>query len=415
MDEQAAAATEPLLTRKELRQRDDGARALLESREQPPGQRPQPAPDRPAPGTPGPRVSAPAVTSPGVTGDDAGQLPYDWQMLPAAAQSARYTPLTVRHLSPFKRLFRILGRAVENFLGGLWRLIKLTVITVLSAAVLWTALGYLAPDFASKTNHLLASYGISAPSLNPLAPAYKGFKPPVTDSADKTAPPPGVEASNHRLGTPAPFSGTSSSYAFMQSDAGQPFVSYDPCRPIHYVMRPSNAPAGSDRIVAEAVSAVSRATGFIFINDGATDEAPSAKRPVYQPDRYGDRWAPVLIAWQTQAEEPRFILSELQESRTTLGLGGSNSATEPGKGIVYVTGQVKLNAAALGAMSRRPGGDEAVTAVVKHELAHVVGLAHVPDPTQLMATTMSESVHNFAAGDLTGLARLGSGPCRPGL
>jgi hypothetical protein len=38
------------------------------------------------------------------------------------------------------------------------------------------------------------------------------------------------------------------------------------------------------------------ATGFKFVFDGMTDEAPNKERKAYQPDRYKDRCAPVLIA-----------------------------------------------------------------------------------------------------------------------
>lgn len=64
-------------------------------------------------------------------------------------------------------------------------------------------------------------------------------------------------------------------------------------------------------------------------------------------------------------------------------------------------------------MSRQRGGNRSVTAIVKHELAHVVGLGHVGDSTQLMAASASVEVSDFSAGDLTGLAMLGSGKCRP--
>lgn len=49
-----------------------------------------------------------------------------------------------------------------------------------------------------------------------------------------------------------------------------------------------------------------------------------------------------------------------------------------------------------------------------HELANVVGLDHVDDPTQLM-NPEGTNVTEFAAGDLAGLARLGGGQCVPEL
>lgn len=133
-------------------------------------------------------------------------------------------------------------------------------------------------------------------------------------------------------------------------------AAYDPCRPIHYVVRPLNATEGADEKIEEAVAGC-HGPPDLFSSTTAT---PQRLRP------------------QT-----------------------------------YVTGQVRLNAAALGTMSRQRGGNRSVTAIVKHELAHVVGLGHVGDSTQLMAASASVEVSDFSAGDLTGLAMLGSGKCRP--
>lgn len=427
MDDQSVDVVDPPLTRRELRRREEAARAPLTAPEPAMEQLPHPAPEPAAAPLPGPR-SSPSGRVPQWAIDEAAGRPaqdtawrapdrpqYDWQAITAAPGHAAFVPPAVRYPSPVKRFFRAVGRAIGNFFGGLWSLIKFLVLSALFTAALWTALTYLAPGFTGAARHLLASHGIIGPEINPVAPAYSGVKPPGTGSSDGTSPPPGVEESGHRLGTPAPVTGGSNSYAFMGKGTDQPFISYDPCRPIHYVVRPSNAPAGGDKMITEAVAAVSRATGFVFVNDGPTDEAPATDRPAYQPQRYGNRWAPVLFAWETQAEQPQFTENLLPGSRTTLGLGGSMAVTVDGEDSTYVTGQVRLNAAALGSMSYGPDGNGAVTAAVEHELAHVVGLDHVADPTQLMAATMSERVHGFAAGDLTGLAMLGNGMCRPGV
>ena len=46
---------------------------------------------------------------------------------------------------------------------------------------------------------------------------------------------------------------------------------------------------------------------------------------------------------------------------------------------------------------------------VLHELGHLVGLAHVDAPAQLMYP--QGHIASFAPGDLRGLAAAGSGPC----
>ncbi len=59
-------------------------------------------------------------------------------------------------------------------------------------------------------------------------------------------------------------------------------------------------------------------------------------------------------------------------------------------------------------------GTEHVRAVIMHEFGHVLGLDHVGDPSQLMYEGPSYRT-SFAAGDLAGLARLGTGACVPQL
>ena len=50
-------------------------------------------------------------------------------------------------------------------------------------------------------------------------------------------------------------------------------------------------------------------------------------------------------------------------------------------------------------------------AIVMHELAHVVGLTHVPARDELMNAKNDSGMLGFGPGDLEGLRRLGSGPC----
>jgi len=223
------------------------------------------------------------------------------------------------------------------------------------------------------------------------------------------SPSPGHEESAHPLGGPAPLFAASDSYRFMaqQADGTTP-VAYDPCRPVHYVIRRQGEPARGGQIVTDAVLRVSQATGLRFVYDGQTSEAPSPQRLLYQPSRYGDRWAPVLISWVTPNENPDFAAD-------LTGLGGSTNVGFPNQPSAYVTGAVELDAGQITSILQRHDGRQVVRGIVLHELGHVVGLGHVTDANQLMYPESQPGVTDFGAGDLAGLATLGKGACLPNL
>ena len=187
-------------------------------------------------------------------------------------------------------------------------------------------------------------------------------------------------------------------------DEGRP-ARWDPCTPISYVVQAGWIPDAGRRDLAEALRRLSEASGLRFVDEGDTDELPSAARSHYQPDRYGDRWAPLLIGWvplsQTDLELPQGVQ------------GVSVAAVVPSTdGPSIVSGQVVLDAE--NRLASGFGGGTTDGEVLLHELAHAVGLNHVLDPTQVMypQTTNSESV--FGAGDRAGLSALGADAgCHP--
>lgn len=243
--------------------------------------------------------------------------------------------------------------------------------------------------------------------LPDLPVALPDLPPPLPPLPGADVPPRGVEANDVPLGTPPP-APSSTAFKLMDSPVEeQEWVAYDPCRPVHYVVRPDNAPAGSEGLVQEAVAEVSAATGLQFIDDGATTEAPSEERDLYQPELYGKTWVPVLITWTTPEEIPGL-------AGDIAGLGGSDYAQASGQPLVYVGGQVQLDASDAATALGYPDGRAYLKATIMHELAHVVGLDHVDDAGELM---FSENVGrvSFGEGDLAGLALLGAGPCAPGL
>ena len=232
-------------------------------------------------------------------------------------------------------------------------------------------------------------------------------------------PSPREDASDTPLDTPPPRPGPGGQFAFVQMrpDAPDKPVTYDPCRTIRYVVNDAAAPAGADRMLSQAIQATSEATGLVFEDAGTTDEAPDPKREAYQPDRYGDQWAPVVIGWTTPDELPSL-------DGAVAGQGGSAWLTVDGVEVdgrrtttsTFVTGMIALDGPQIEMIAREsPQGMAAARAVVQHELGHLVGLQHVDDPTELMNPESTAGVTEFAAGDLLGLNELGRGPCVPEL
>ncbi|CAB5002042.1 unannotated protein [freshwater metagenome] len=237
-----------------------------------------------------------------------------------------------------------------------------------------------------------------------------------------------AEQQSTPLGFPGevPDDGGTHGFIQMQPDGVTP-VAYDPCRPIHYVTRPDGAPDGADQLITEAVASVSQATGLVFINDGATDEAPSEQRDSFLPERYGDRWAPVLIAWSNPTESPDLGGDGSGDSAGStleiLGYAGSSSAgyaedSDPGAADssgqqIFVSGGLTLDGPDFAELLSERGGYAEARATVMHELGHLVGLDHVSDDSQLMSPTLSGDLTDYASGDLEGLAVLGQGQCLP--
>jgi hypothetical protein len=226
---------------------------------------------------------------------------------------------------------------------------------------------------------------------------------------DPDAPTPGHDAARTPRGHPLPPPPGGGAYTFIstQTDGVSP-VAYDPCRPLHYVVRPDGAPAGGEEAITAAIARISEVTGLQFIADGWTDEPTTLDRPIFQAARYGDRWAPVLIAWESDVQNPAL-------AGDIVGEGGSTAVSRGDGPQVLVTGTVSLDAGQFPQILHRRNGTAIARAIVLHELGHLVGLGHVDDDQQLMYPETRGDVVDFAAGDLTGLAAVGSGRCVPDL
>jgi hypothetical protein len=258
---------------------------------------------------------------------------------------------------------------------------------LLAGALWWETRG---PDYVPE----LAGRGQPAAEGPAEAPA------PDPAPAEPVAPP------ERLLPLPAD-PGGEDGYRFLstqEDETGRP-VAYDPCRPISYVVRRAGEPPGGDEMLVAAVAEISAATGLAFERGPDTDEPLVDRRKTVQPERYGDRIAPVLVAWSDERESPDL-------AGYIAGVAGSEGFgwRSPG-GDRYVTGMVLLDAEDAVQALRSRGGAAQLRSTILHELGHLVGLNHVSDRDQIMFSEGGDNRLDLGPGDRRGLRLLGDGQC----
>ncbi|GAA1478240.1 hypothetical protein GCM10009623_26860 [Nocardioides aestuarii] len=200
-----------------------------------------------------------------------------------------------------------------------------------------------------------------------------------------------------RHAEPPDFTPGQGSFRFLRTQRGsQQPVAWDPCEPIRYVVNPQGAPDGWPALIDEAVADVEWATGLDLVDLGTSDARPFAPT-------YGAVARPVVIGFADETE-----IADL--AGDTAGVGGSIAQTGVLDRDYYVSGSVALDTAVFDD-ARVESQFESMRAIVQHELGHVLGLDHVDDPGELMfGSNLGRT--GWGRGDLEGLARLGSVPCR---
>lgn len=189
-------------------------------------------------------------------------------------------------------------------------------------------------------------------------------------------------------------------FAFLNLNVFDEPVRWNPCEPIRWVFNPRYAPKGALADVRVAVRRLSQVSGLRFIYEGLTDErVPKLHRVPYDPVRYGDRWAPILVAWWPQDK------TGVLDPKTAAYGAPTWLAGPEHMPAYYVSGELAVNAD----ISMLPGfgTPRSRGVVLQHELGHLVGLSHVNDPGELMyGHSIGRTATDWGPGDRQGLQEL---------
>ena len=190
----------------------------------------------------------------------------------------------------------------------------------------------------------------------------------------------------------------STSYTFSTMLDGKP-VRFDPCTPIRWTANTSRGPAGGLDVLKAAVARVASITGTTWEFAGTVTTTPTGS---YLPAKAQSSYPPVLIGWTDGAS------SDLLAGQASTVLGMTRTAWF---GVQMPDGsKIAATRAAVIALDRTDAlpltGANSWQTVALHEVAHAMGLGHVDDRTQLMASILP-AVTDLQAGDQAGLQRVG--------
>jgi hypothetical protein len=180
---------------------------------------------------------------------------------------------------------------------------------------------------------------------------------------------------------------------------GRKRISWKTCKPLTYRLNTLEAGPGDRKTLKKSLKKITQASGYRFKYVGKTKQKP-------QSGSHNPRGTDIVIAWLDKSK------TNMIPNDNVLGVGG---AFTDGRHSRLFDGRLVLNTPILDQLPDGFGTGNATGylgtrgAVIMHELAHVMGLGHAREESQIMYPSVTYKKAKWGAGDYQGLKQLGNG------